>query len=344
MNLYGSYKKLLGNSISAISAAIEIYNKPKMDYRDETFVVLLVNGWELVLKALLSKNKQKIFYKKKRNEPYRTYSISSALKHTQLLFPSSIDYEATSANLNLLIKFRDNIIHYYNEPGMSINIYLLAQTSIVNYRDLLKKAFNYDLSKEITLALLPLALSAPIDPIEFVNIRAGDASSSREVREFCNALKQTVIDLENTCNDTARLITYFKVNLQSEKKIKSSDFVIGIDGKATGKPVYVNKFITPNESHPLRRMDIITSRSKPDEEPGMKLTVGGNLLTSHIFDKIVKHYKIKQQEKYCWKEENGYITKYSYTFVDFLKKLSKEEVEAAISHKTSKDIKEGMVA
>jgi hypothetical protein len=31
MNRYGSYRKLLGNSIAAMSAAIEIYNKPKIE-------------------------------------------------------------------------------------------------------------------------------------------------------------------------------------------------------------------------------------------------------------------------------------------------------------------------
>jgi len=39
-------------------AAIEIYNKPQIEYRDECFVILLMNAWELFLKAILSKNKQ----------------------------------------------------------------------------------------------------------------------------------------------------------------------------------------------------------------------------------------------------------------------------------------------
>jgi len=46
-------------------AAIEIYNKPQIEYRDECFLILLVNAWELLLKAILSKNKQSIFYFKK---------------------------------------------------------------------------------------------------------------------------------------------------------------------------------------------------------------------------------------------------------------------------------------
>lgn len=55
INLRGSYRALLGNAIEALSAAVEIYNKPKISYREECSIILLINAWELLLKALLSK-------------------------------------------------------------------------------------------------------------------------------------------------------------------------------------------------------------------------------------------------------------------------------------------------
>lgn len=61
MNYRGSYGKLLGNGKAALLAAIEIYNKPRIDYRDECFVILLLNAWELVWKAVISKNGNSIF-------------------------------------------------------------------------------------------------------------------------------------------------------------------------------------------------------------------------------------------------------------------------------------------
>jgi hypothetical protein len=54
MNYRGSYRHLLRNGKAALLAAIEIYNKPRFEYRDECFVILLLNAWELALKALLS--------------------------------------------------------------------------------------------------------------------------------------------------------------------------------------------------------------------------------------------------------------------------------------------------
>jgi hypothetical protein len=50
------YKHLLENSISAILSAIEIYNKPDFKYRNEIFVILTVNAWELLLKSKILKD------------------------------------------------------------------------------------------------------------------------------------------------------------------------------------------------------------------------------------------------------------------------------------------------
>jgi hypothetical protein len=101
MNLKGSYRALRNNSKAAMLAAIEIYNKPQISYRDECFTILLVNAWELLVKAILSKNKQRIFYPKKQGEPYRTFSFRDALSKVPNFFPNSIPYEPVCQNILL---------------------------------------------------------------------------------------------------------------------------------------------------------------------------------------------------------------------------------------------------
>jgi hypothetical protein len=81
MNYRGSSRHLIRNAKSALLAAIEIYNKPGFQYRDENFVILLLNAWELCLKALISKNAESIYYPKIRKQPYRTISLVDALIH-----------------------------------------------------------------------------------------------------------------------------------------------------------------------------------------------------------------------------------------------------------------------
>ena len=57
--------ELLDKSIAAMIAAIEIYNKPDFMYRGETFSILAINSWELLLKAKYLKdnyNKMRSLY------------------------------------------------------------------------------------------------------------------------------------------------------------------------------------------------------------------------------------------------------------------------------------------
>ena len=53
---------LLEKSIQAAISAIEIYNKPDFKYREESFCILIVNTWELLLKAKKQKPNESSFH------------------------------------------------------------------------------------------------------------------------------------------------------------------------------------------------------------------------------------------------------------------------------------------
>ena len=133
MNYSGSYRRLFGNAVSALLAAIEIFNKPKFEYRKECFVILLMNAWELLLKAILSKARESIYYRKKRNSSYRTLSWQDAFSRieSKKLFPATIDVYPLRRNLEALNGYRNNAIHFYNEQGFEVLIVSLAQSSIM---------------------------------------------------------------------------------------------------------------------------------------------------------------------------------------------------------------------
>ena len=44
-------RELLDRAIAAMVAAIEVYNRPSFTYRVESFAILALNAWELLLKA-----------------------------------------------------------------------------------------------------------------------------------------------------------------------------------------------------------------------------------------------------------------------------------------------------
>ena len=48
--------KFVDKAQAALIAAVEIYNKPNFSYREETFAILAINAWELLLKAKVLKD------------------------------------------------------------------------------------------------------------------------------------------------------------------------------------------------------------------------------------------------------------------------------------------------
>jgi hypothetical protein len=322
MNLRGSYRALRNNSKAAMLAAIEIYNKPQIEYRDECFLILLVNAWELFLKAILSKNKQRIFYPKRRDESYRTLSIQDTLHKAKAFFPSDIPFEPVARNIEMLTTHRNNTIHFYNQRDLGVIIYGLAQTSIINYKDLMVSIFGIDIANEMTLSLLPLAFGTYPDPIEFLQRAKSNPPRNKAVAQFLRQLSQATKELEEQRFDTSRFLTVFTVKLNSVKKVSSADVVVGVKGLSdNGEPLIIEKRVDPNISHTLRQKDILAQVG--DELCGVRFT-------SFTFAAIVWKYEIKEKRHLCWHSDVGGLTKYSEDVLALLRRLSRDEIEVAV--------------
>jgi len=323
MNYRGSYRHLLRNGKAAMLAAIEIYNKPRFDYREECCVILLLNAWELVLKALLSKNGESIFYPKKRKEPYRTLSWRDALGSAEGSFPKNLPPLPVRRNLELLGLYRDNAVHFYNARAFGTVLHALTQTSIVNFKDLLLASFDVDLGTEITWQLLPLGLRSPVDPIEYISGKTADQRRcSPAIRQFLAELAAAAHEVQQTGADTGRLLTAFSVRLESTKKIQDADVLVGVT-KASDSPgpLAVVKTVDPNISHPLRLTEIVQKIP----------TLHGRRFTTHIFQAIAWKHQLKSKPEYCWQAKEGVLTRYSNDMVTWILVLTAAQVDAALT-------------
>ena len=145
---------LLDKSVQAALAAIEIYNKPDFGYREETFSILLINAWEILLKAkVIRDGLEKIEglyipdidnpgdFIKSRSGNYRTISIGKAMSLVGL-------DETLKANLFILIELRDNSIHFRNDsPILNTKLLEVGTASLLSYLEICKEWFQKDLSK-----------------------------------------------------------------------------------------------------------------------------------------------------------------------------------------------------
>lgn len=176
MRVNPTYRALLDKSIDSMLSAIEIYNKPNFNYREETFAILAINAWELLLKAYIlrvnkfhmkalyvlvpAKNKDGSEHKTKRvpktNRCGNPMSISilDAIKRLDEkgLLPKNL-----RSNLEALIELRDNSIHFAHINSISHQLQELGFACINNYITAIKNwKIEIDVS-QYNLYLMPLA-------------------------------------------------------------------------------------------------------------------------------------------------------------------------------------------
>lgn len=172
-------KELLERALAATVAAIEVYNKPDFLYREETFTVLAVNGWELLLKAkwLSNNNNQarSLYVYEAVTKKDGSHGTKRRIKLTRSgnPFTHSVDYLAKKLvelsqldtivlqNIEALLEIRDNAVHFYNHGNVfSIRLQEIGAASLRNFVTLVNDWFGNDLS-EYNFYLMPLAFMSP---------------------------------------------------------------------------------------------------------------------------------------------------------------------------------------
>ncbi|MFE4227954.1 DUF3644 domain-containing protein [Arthrobacter sp. NPDC056886] len=310
-------RRLVDNSLSAILAAVEVYNKPRMTYRDEVTVMLVVNAWELALKATLRQGGKAIFYPKKRGEPYRSITLDDCLGRVsgQNLWPAGIDGPAVVANVKALTEYRDRAIHLYNAQGLGAVIYPFLQQNVLNYRDFMLARFKKDLADSMTWQLLPLGATAPADVVRFMRTDK-NATMVSEVQNFIDTLRSYMDQAEEAGSDLARVATVYDINMQSVKKMTSADLVVAISPTADGQVVV--KKTDPNQTHPYTMKELLKKVNK--RRPGRDLT-------SYDYQVICWKENLKNNAQYAWKHSNVTSHVWSGDAVSYLASLTDDHYD-----------------
>lgn len=300
-------------------AAVEVYNKPQMTYRDEVTVMLIVNAWELVLKATLRQKNRSIFYTKQRGERYRSITIDDALGRVNAnkLWPAEVDGPALMANVKALTEYRDRAIHLYNAVGLGAVIYPFLQQNILNYRDFVVAKFKKDLADSMTWRLLPLGAKAPADAVQFMKVDR-NATMVSEVEEFINELRHLMDAAQAAGSDMGRVATVYDIHLQSQKKLTSADLVVAVSPTADGQ-IAIRK-TDPNQTHPYSATELLT---KVNEKRF------GRKLTTRDHQAICWLEGLRENQKYAWKHSNGASHVWSGDAVSYLASLSDEQYDEA---------------
>jgi hypothetical protein len=202
-------------------------------------------------------------------------------------------------------------------------LYALAQTSIVNFKDLLSAAFKIDLGKEISWQLLPLGLKPPVDALDYMSHGVNDErAGSTAVRQFLAELAHASKEVHSAGLDTGRLMTVFTVKLESTKKIERADFVIGVQKADVEQgPLAIVRTQDPNVTHPLRQSEIVSEIGN----------LHGQRFTQHTFQAIAWKHKLKDKPHLCWKSNVGNLVGYSRDVVSFVRNISAPDLQGTLA-------------
>lgn len=176
--------RFLHKAEAALLSAIEVYNRPTFNYREETFAILALNAWELLLKAKLlaehfnkprclytfeahtnkgGQKSKKLYLKRNRSGAPLTHSLRKTI--TELENKTSIQVDARiQQNLEALTEIRDNAVHFViASPQLAKQVLEVGTAAVRNFVELARWWFKHDLSGR-HFFLMPIGfVDAPVD-------------------------------------------------------------------------------------------------------------------------------------------------------------------------------------
>ena len=230
-------------------SAIEVYNKPNFENREQIFSILMVCAWESLLKAKLIKdggNRLSAIYiknsagrfVKNRNREKMTIGIDEAIQ--KLTLP-----EALVLNIKSLVRVRDAAIHLTAESAaLPYLTYSLGAASLRNYAKLLAEWFEVKLS-EYNFFILPLGFSYPFKALTLAQVKC-------EPQMIANIIN----DLENgrlgvPSDQGYFLVCEIQTSLVSAKKItENTSFVAKFDPEKSDAAIIVSQKINLIDQYP----------------------------------------------------------------------------------------------
>lgn len=238
------HQRFVEKAAAAITAAVEVYNKPAFLYREETFSILALNAWELLLKAKIlkdagnsisslrvyetritksGKKSKKKYLQKNRAGNAQSIPLSICISRLNDV-PNSRLPKGVQANLDLLTEIRDNSVHFITaSPTLARQAQELAAASVRNFVLLAKAWFGKDFSGVLNLVL----------PLSFVSLGqdAGAVVVSADESRLIEHLKTIAQEVEDG-DDEFAVAVRLQVKLEKSALANASKVQLTKDGDA----------------------------------------------------------------------------------------------------------------
>lgn len=286
--------KLLDKAKEAFILAIEIYNKPTIKYRVESFSFLICNAWELMLKAhLLERDGDDSIYFK--DNPSRTLSLETCVKKVFTNEKSPIH-----RNLMKIIELRNTSTHFITEEYEMVYIPLF-QASVLNFVEKMQDFHTIDMTEIIPQNFLTLAVS--MKTLDENIIRA---KYPEELVEKLLTTKHTLDPMIEE-NNQGFAIKIEHLHYITKNKNEATSFV-HIDSHAETGVKIIKEIQDPNNTHKFSMKNAIKEIDKRlrKEEIDFKMN-------AHKFNLFNVYYGIKENPRLCYIHKQYSQPTYSYS-------------------------------
>lgn len=177
--------KMLAKAQSAMTSAVEVYNRPSFAYREETFAILALNAWELLLKAKVVKDggnkpqaiwafdyktlrsgqrSTKLTVVRNRTGNPMTIGIRGCL-HTLEAAGKPLSQDVVS-NLDALVAVRDNATHYFAaSPALAKKVSEICGATVTNFINIARAWFNADFTKHFSMCIPVVFVSGQVNAV-----------------------------------------------------------------------------------------------------------------------------------------------------------------------------------
>ena len=272
---------LLDKSEEAFLMAIEIYNKPTINYRLEGFAFFICNAWELLLKSKMLQNNESIYYPDK---PNRTISLTNCITN---VFTN--DKDPVRKNLEILIGLRNTSTHFVIKEMDSIYLPFM-QANVLNYSQKLFDYFGRDITKKINSSFMTLVINNEEISEEYILSRYGDNIFSRYYK-MKDETRQIIAD---NANEKLAIKVDLNVKIVKDKEEAKTTFRIAKDGE---EPVSIIKELKDtNLTHCYNQKRVREFVTHNLKRKGIELK-----LTQYQLQLICDKFDLKSNEKYFYK-------------------------------------------
>ena len=290
-----TYNRLVAKSQEAFLLAIELYNRPTIQYHVEGCSFFLCNAWELMLKAYLIKTEgiDSIYYPKSD----RTLSLDDCLRR---VFTNSED--PLRRNMDKVIEVRNTSTHFIVPEYESFYAPLL-QASVENYDIQMRRLLDIEISDRIPENYLMLSVRRGAIDEDECRGRYDPAVLNRMLDRM-EGIRTTEDELENR-----RFACTYVTELRITKR-SSADISVSVSGDGNVPVAVMKSLVEVKNRYPYRPSGVVKEICTRIRREGIVLfqggedtrerTKSGHPFNMYMFGLFTSYYSMKGDERYSY--------------------------------------------